>query len=238
MPLPDAILPPGDPDVAAAELALGLIDGDERASALRRQLADPAFAREVEQWRTHFGALFAAIPERAAPDGLAERIEARLDRSATSSVASPGFWRPLALASSLAAATLAGVLLIRPADNPAPVARPAQPPSAQLIAALALTGKGAPLAAVYDPEAQIVRIPRPLPVPSGRSAQLWAIVNGQPPIPLGLIRIVGATAVADARGQAPIEPGTTLAISIEPVGGSPTGQPTGPIVASGTLSKV
>ena len=32
--------------------------------------------------------------------------------------------------------------------------------------------------------------------------------------------------------------GSTLAISIEPRGGSPTGQPTGPVVAAGTLERL
>ena len=58
---------PTDPDVAAAELALGLLEGDDLAAALRRQLAEPAFAREVEQWRDHFATLFAGSAERV-PD--------------------------------------------------------------------------------------------------------------------------------------------------------------------------
>ena len=74
MPNPDPTLPPGaDPDVAAAELALGLLEGDERAAALRRQLAEPAFAREVERWREHFGTLFASTVARVPPAHLAER---------------------------------------------------------------------------------------------------------------------------------------------------------------------
>ena len=44
--------------MTAAELALGLLDGDERAAALRRVLADPAFAREVEDWRNRMAGLF------------------------------------------------------------------------------------------------------------------------------------------------------------------------------------
>ena len=51
----DPIRPgPAEPDVAAAELALGLLDGEERAAALRRMLAEPGFAREVERWRDAF----------------------------------------------------------------------------------------------------------------------------------------------------------------------------------------
>ncbi len=235
----DRLVSPGgtDPDVAAAELALGLLEGDERALALRRQLAEPAFAREVEAWREHFGTLFAGTAERAPPAYLAERIEAHLDRPSGRTVASPGFWRPLAMVTSLAAASLAGVLLIQPGGRPTSVV-PQAAPTAQMVAALAPAGKGAPLAAYYDARAHMVRMPAPMPIPAGRSAQLWAIVDGGKPVPLGLFRIVGATVVAEAKGPAPMQPGTMLAISFEPVGGSPTGQPTGPVVASGMLSRV
>ena len=39
-------------DVAAAELALGVLDGEERAAALRRVLAEPDFARESSDGAT------------------------------------------------------------------------------------------------------------------------------------------------------------------------------------------
>ena len=230
-------LPPGpDPDVAAAELALGLLEGNERAAALRRQLAEPAFAREVEHWREHFATLFEGTADRAPPAYLAEHIEAHLDRPATPvDNIRPGFWRPLAFAMSLAASLALGLLVGRPASRPAAIVQPA---GAQMVAALALAGKGAPLAAYYDAAAQRVRMPAPMPIPEGHSAQLWAIVDSHAPIPLGLFHIVGKTVVADAKGKAPMASGTVLAISFEPVGGSPTGQPTGPVVASGMLSKV
>ncbi|MFL5337348.1 MAG: anti-sigma factor domain-containing protein [Geminicoccaceae bacterium] len=35
--------------------------------------------------------------------------------------------------------------------------------------------------------------------------------------------------------QALLAPGANLAVSLEPVGGSPTGQPTGPVISSGVL---
>ena len=34
-----------------------------------------------------------------------------------------------------------------------------------------------------------------------------------------------------------LQQGATIAISVEPPGGSPTGAPTGPVVASGALTK-
>ncbi len=232
MPQPDVPFPI-DPDVAAAELALGLLEGDDRAVALRRQLADPAFAREVQNWRDHFATLFAGSQERVPPAAVAERIEAHLDRPNAGRAAAPGFWRPLAFVSSLAAAALTGVIFLRPATTSVIA------PQAQMVAAMALSdGKTAPLAAYYDAARRIVRMPGPMPIPAGRSAQLWAITTGHAPIPLGLFHVVGNTVVAEARTTQAIPAGTTLAISFEPIGGSPTGAPTGPVVASGALSRV
>jgi len=73
-------------------------------------------------------------------------------------------------------------------------------------------------------------------VPAGKSAQLWAIVGTDPaPHPLGLFHQAGDRMEADAKSATPMPAGTTFAISIEPLGGSPTGAPTGPVVGSATL---
>jgi len=42
--------------------------------------------------------------------------------------------------------------------------------------------------------------------------------------------------LADALARL-LQQGATIAISVEPPGGSPTGSPTGPVVASGALAK-
>ena len=58
----------------AAELALGLLDGEERAVALRRVLSDRGFAAEVEWWRRHLADLLDDYPSVPAPEGLIDRI--------------------------------------------------------------------------------------------------------------------------------------------------------------------
>jgi anti-sigma-K factor RskA len=42
--------------------------------------------------------------------------------------------------------------------------------------------------------------------------------------------------LADALAEL-LQQGATIAISVEPPGGSPTGKPTGPVVASGSLEQ-
>lgn len=225
--------PGTEPDIAAAELALGVLDGEERAAVLRRMIAEPDFAREVERWRDHFALLFAGVPEEAAPAGVFERVESRLDgQGKTRRTVNP--WKPTAIAASLAALAMTAVAL-RPVKAPPIVA----PPSAPMIAAMALTDTNQSQPALYDADAGMVKMPGPMPIPAGRSAQLWAIEGDAAPKPLGTFRETSpGMYVAEAKMGAVIAPGTVLAISIEPMGGSPTGQPTGPVIASGQLTKV
>jgi anti-sigma-K factor RskA len=53
-------------------------------------------------------------------------------------------------------------------------------------------------------------------------------------IPAGASVHVGV----DEQTQARLEKGAVLAVSLEPSGGSPTGQPTGPVVAAGDLKDI
>ena len=225
-------------DTVAAELALGVLDGEERAIALRRMVAEPAFAREVEQWRDHFGHLFASVAESAAPAGVLPRVEARISGAREVAAIRPSnLWKPAALAASVAALAMTAVAIRPVAVAPPPVAPIAA--SAPMIAAMAPADKSAAQPAIYDADAGLVKMPGPMPIPAGRSAQLWAIDGDKPPRPLGTFKAVGAGMyVAEAKMGAIIAPGTKLAISIEPIGGSPTGAPTGPVISSGLLTKV
>lgn len=71
--------------------------------------------------------------------------------------------------------------------------------------------------------------------PADRSLELWAIPEGGQPVSLGLVD--PATKVQRFRpDRAGVIPTRGLfAVSVEPVGGSPTGAPTGPVIYSGAL---
>lgn len=156
----DAIPIGDDPDVAAAELALGLLEGEERAVALRRVLAEPGFAQEVERWRQHLGQLFDIWPEVTAPPGVMARLDQTLDGPAaprlTALQRTGRLWPGIAVASSLIAAGLLLVVLIRPAP-PVPTAVPpkqqpvATAPARMLVASIDPSAEGKPVTAVYDP---------------------------------------------------------------------------------------
>lgn len=236
----DRTPPEADPDMTAAELALGLLDGDERAAALRRLLAEPAFAREVQTWRDHFATMFASSPEVVPPaDGLA-RLERALAPAANDDARPAGPWRAIATVSSLVAAALLVVVAVRP--GPTPVAPPAQIATAHgplLVAEIAPVAKGAPVPAVYDAASGELRIASAALGQPGHSAELWVIPAGGAPVSLGVIADAQARSLTIAHAKQPhFAAGATLAVTIEPIGGSPSGKPTGPVVASGALTLI
>ena len=132
----------------AAELALGVLDGEHRADAIRRVLAEPAFAREVEAWRAHFAMLFAEWPEAQTGPELEARVLAALNGDATGSSVTTmrrtttvrrNPWAWASGAATLVAASLVLALALRPERivpvRTAPVAEPAP-----LVAVIAPTG--------------------------------------------------------------------------------------------------
>lgn len=222
-----------DDSVTAAELALGLLEGEERATALRRTLDEPAFAQEVETWRTRFAALFLAYPDVAPP--------AWIERRLMESTASARPWKWATGVASALAASLALVLATRPGDVPPSALRQEVPAPVTFAAAMvpADSEQGKAFAALFDAGRGQVRVPTEIAVPDDRVAQLWRIGADGVPHALGLLSESGTTAIALSRAdRTALAAGATLAISIEPLGGSPTSLPTGPVVATGSLTRI
>ncbi len=223
-----------DPDVLAAEYALGVLDGAERLGAERRFATDAAFAREVEAWQARLDAFTAEIAaEQPAPHvwaGIAQRLDAsgavvelRLRRSLA-------LWRTAtATAGALAAALALVVVWPHPTPAPAPV----------LTARLAATAKGPTVfVAFYDPGRKaIVLTPASVSSAQDRSPELWLIPTGGKPISLGVAAFENSVQMIPAASLVSVGSGT-LAVSVEPRGGSPTGQPTGPVIATGQLTSL
>ena len=223
-----------DPDVLAAEYALGVLDGAEHLSAERRFATDPAFAREVEGWQGRLVALMDEIrAERPAPHvwaGVAQRLEVsgnivelRLRRSLA-------LWRGATAAAGAMAAALA-LVVVWP--------RPPAPAAPVLTARLAATAKGPTVfVALYDPTRRaIVLTPASVSATQDRSPELWLIPTGGKPIALGVAAFENSVQLVPAASLASVGSGI-LAVSVEPKGGSPTGQPTGPVIATGQLSNL
>jgi len=82
-------------------------------------------------------------------------------------------------------------------------------------------------------------VPAALLTNDPRAIELWLILPDQRPRSLGLIQPgqpIRLTIPPDLAGR--LTPDAALAVSLEPPGGSPTGQPTGPVIASGKLTSL
>jgi len=70
----------------------------------------------------------------------------------------------------------------------------------------------------------------------GHDHQLWIIPAGGSPVSLGIVRAGAPVRIQVPAAVAPhFRARSAVALSVEPAGGSPTGQPTGPVVAAGEL---
>ena len=240
-PTDDDTGPEGD-DLIAAEYVLGVLPADERLGVARRMETDRRFARLVEAWEVPLSPLADAYVETPPPDGLKTAIDRRLfSTSAAGPVrplpARPSLWSSLAFWRALAAAAIVALLVSVAAPY---FGSPRMHPEVRLVASLAADGSDVKYLAVYDAAADEVGLSHVGGKrAAGRDFQLWVIEGKNAPISMGVIpsgSTVRIEVTPDLRQK--LAQGAVLAISLEPAGGSPTGQPTGPVVATGDLKNI
>jgi anti-sigma-K factor RskA len=110
----------------------------------------------------------------------------------------------------------------------------------ELVAALEAQGSNVKFVAVYNRAAGTIDIAAisGTAVPD-KDFELWAIHGSASPVPMGVIPIDTKSSIAvSAEMQRDMAAGTVFAVSLEPKGGSPTGLPTGPIVAQGAAMAI
>lgn len=248
--LPDPMSPDElPPDAALAlDVALGVLDGAERRDAELRLLRDPEFARAVDAWRAALAPLAAAIAPVAPPAAVWDRIAAAVEPRPAAAVpaaplslwASLNLWRGLAVGATGVAAAALGLLVTRPPQTVLVPAAPAAAARGELLgAAMTGTDKKAEvlLTATFDADrGAVILTPAAEARAAGLQPELWVIVGESPPKSLGLIDLDNPSAHVIPKAMLPeLRNGATLAISLEPPGGSKTGAPTGPVVATGKL---
>ncbi|HEY8596272.1 MAG TPA: anti-sigma factor [Devosiaceae bacterium] len=229
-----------DDGVAAAEYVLGLLSADDHAAMTARIANDPALARQVAYWRSRFSAFDEGFAEVAPPPAAFRQIERRLF------AARPGPRRLLGLWGSLAAwrGAAAGFALLAILAFGLSVWRPAPttpvPAATALVASLAAQGSEVRMLALFDPSRGELRLTALSGHPgAGKAFQLWLINAHNQPISLGVLpEAPTASITLPSAISAGLTAGSVLAISLEPEGGSPTGAPTGPVVASGAATAV
>lgn len=222
-------MPDGGDDLIAAEYVLGVLDADERRRVEARLEDDRTFARLVEAWQSRL----APLDEDYKPVIPPAAIKAALDKRLFVSTAKPGllqslgFWRSL----SFAAMALAAVAIIPDLLRRDPQVADINP----IVATMQAEGGEVRFVALYEPGDDKIRITTvKAQKAADRDFELWLIEADGKPKSMGVIP-AGQTLELKVKPElvALISAGDTFAVTDEPLGGSPTGDPTGPIVAAG-----
>lgn len=228
----------GGDDAVAAEYVLGTLGAEDRAAAARRIEEDAAFARLVDRWEVTLAPMASAYAPAEPPVAVKQGLDRRLfANAATPATATAGLWQSLAFWRGLTVAALAALALYvaLPLVSPPPVA-----PAGRLVASLAPQQSDVHYFVVYDARAKDIGLSHVTGErASDRDFELWVIENNQPPQSIGVIPAGSNVHLAVSRDlQQKIASGAVFAISLEPKGGSPTGSPTGPVVAAGDLRDI
>ncbi|MEB8385937.1 anti-sigma factor [Rhodobacteraceae bacterium KMM 6894] len=208
----------------AGEYALGLLEPAEAAAFEARLVQDPDLRALLATWADDFAAFTDDIPQVAPPAHLKAALETALFPSSSRNSARFGW-----IMGGLLAASLAVVLLLN-----AGAFAPRGPGMTAMIAA----ENGAMLvAAAYDATDGTLTLERTAGAAApGRALELWLIAQDNAPVSLGVLTDDTRTTVTVPAALRAQMSGSTLAISDEPSGGSPTGAPTGAVLAAGAVT--
>lgn len=236
---------PGDSDqnhLRYAEYALGVLDADVRAAVAQEMLVNEQAATAVALWQRQLAPLAEDIGEIAPAAHLWRGIRQALKLDAPPRLpdrASPWenlrLWQWIGVGASIVAAACLVVLVVAPLRQ--------QPPSVVARGLMVSTMKQdngvASWTATLDLDRKLIIVVPASPgaVGSDRSTELWLIPQGKKPVPVGVFAPGAVTTLSlSADLLAQLGPTAILAVSVERLGGSPTGQPTGPVVATGAIS--
>lgn len=215
----------------AAEYVLGTLDTDARAALERALLTDRELAREVYDWQDRLLPLL----DRVAPTQPSNQLWPRIAQRLPTRTVAPRWWQKLLLWQGLSAAAL--VLSVGLALQ---LARSPAPAEVRYVAILQTPAQQVGWV-VESVDADTLRL-RPvgkLPVlAAGRAWQFWTKpLNADRPTSLGLVPANGELRVA-RKALPALGAQQLFEVTLEPQNGSPTGRPTGPILAVGRMAAI
>ncbi|MBI1205470.1 MAG: anti-sigma factor [Rhodopseudomonas sp.] len=222
-------------EMLAAEYALGVLDGEERAAAATRVAHERGFARIVADWEQRLSPWAAEITETAPPPDMWDRIAAALPAAPASNSGlwqSLAFWRGLTFATGALAAVCLGALVYLGTTQPTPQQGP-------MVAAIDGGGQRHFVASFDQARGSIAVMPASYAADATRVPELWVIPADGKPRPIGLLRADRMVTILMPHDLMPMmTQKAVLAVSLEPQGGSPTGLPTGPVIGTGKFASL
>jgi anti-sigma-K factor RskA len=227
-------LPDDDREARAAEYVLGTLSGEDRLAFEAEFARDSDLRGMVAHWAKRLQPLADSAPAMAPPQALRGRV---LDRVAGSIQNEP---KPFSVARWLAwtfgVSALAGIAAVALVFL--------FTPRAPEIGAFALLhdAKGSSDVITFQIDRKredMVILAQATPPESGRDYELWVVPPNKAPVSLGVVKAgVREERTLPAAATAYLTANATLAVSLEPAGGSPSGAPTGPILFTGNVELV
>ncbi|AXI63878.1 anti-sigma factor [Pseudomonas kribbensis] len=210
----------------AADYAIGLMAAPARRRFEQLLLEDAALRAELAHWQESLASLTETLPEVPVPERVWHGVTARIEPQELHVPEKRPFWNWLRVTAALASIV---VLVFLGSLYTHDDAR---------YRATLLSADAQPALKVeaHDDYLQVEPLTLAAVDPQ-RSLELWAIPADGKPISLGVIPAGGKGKVELSGAQkALIGKPIALAVSLEPKGGSPTGQPTGPVLYQGALA--
>lgn len=209
-------------DMLAAEYVLGTLKGPARKRFQRLMLSSNRIREATWMWEQHLNNLASSIKSVPPDSHVWERISQRIEPqqvTQSSKVITPkaSIWKAWSLIATAASIVLA-LIVWQP-----------QAPVSQLTQQIALFKDASeqPLWFIdVNEQGLSIKVSDKLTARTDKDYELWMILKGQDaPISLGLLPKDGVKSLLkDARFNA--QDIALLAVSLEPIGGSPTGSPT------------
>ena len=223
-----------DRDIRIAEYVLGTLAGDERIAFEAELARDENLRRAVAAWSERLQPLADSVAPVAPPLALRDAVLARIGGGTEREEQHFSIVRWLAWtfgASAVAAAiAVAAVFLFTP-----------QPTALSGYAMLHEPTASASVV-VFQINKQRQKMVLLASAPSagtGQDYELWILPSGKTPVSLGVLKAgERIERPIDDMRAALVQPGTTLAVSLEPAGGSVSGAPTGPVLFTGIFHMV
>jgi anti-sigma-K factor RskA len=231
--------------VIAGEYVLGVLSDEDRQKVEARMTLDRNFAAMVDHWRSNMLTVDPTprptrkAPRRASPfaEPMAARPRALREHAP---VLNPAIWQSVAFwrgASGILALAVVAMGLSQSGLLSPPAGKP-------MTSSLAMPEGDLALTARYDAATGRIRI-APVAaaatapgIADAKSLEVWLTPNGAAPVSLGVLQPGSQGDVfvpKSARNR--LKEGAILSVSLEPAGGSPTGAPSGRVIAQGVAGQ-
>jgi anti-sigma-K factor RskA len=214
----------------AGEYVVGTLRGRARRRFEALMAGDPAVAAIVRRWEAELTPLAEQVAPVEPPARVWREIEARLGATPAPAPSSLGFWRAFGLlAGGVASVLLAAFLWISQGPRGEPL----------FIAVLQSNTEPRMVVSMHNPDILRVRMIRPWKNLPGKELELWVMPKEGAPRSLGIVtNAMEDTMIRITAADPRVQGAQFLAISAEPPGGSPTKQPTGPMLCQGPIAPV